>query len=91
MGKGGRRRGEIKREKGQGGDLGCGCHCFQSPAFQGSVGGVCGVRRKRQLKPVGVGHVSHLHPSQGEAVSPGRTESRRILGSQIPGHGDMPS
>lgn len=64
--------GKEEKEKGgreQEGRLGYNCHCYQGPAFLGSLGQMW-KGEKRQLKPVGVGPVPHPHPGQRGQLYP---------------------
>lgn len=58
-----------RRKKKEVGRLGCNCHCYQSPAFLGTLGGMW-KGEKRQLKPVGVGPVPHPHPGHWGQLCP---------------------
>lgn len=58
-----------RRKKKAVGRLGYSCHCYQSPAFLGTLGGMW-KGEKRQLKPVGVGPVPHPHPGHWGQLYP---------------------
>lgn len=58
-----------RRKKKEIGRLGYSCHCYQSPAFLGTLGGMW-KGEKRQLKPVGVGPVPHPHAGHWSQLYP---------------------
>lgn len=58
-----------RRKKKEVGRLGCSCHCNQSPAFLGTLGGMW-KGEKRQLKPVGIGPIPHPHPGHWGQLYP---------------------
>lgn len=58
-----------RRKKKEVGRLGYSCHCYQSPAFLGTLEGMW-KGKKRQLKPVGVGPVPHPHPGHWGQLYP---------------------
>lgn len=59
-----RRKKKGRRSRERGGKTKLWLLWLPGTCSSGVIGGMWEIQRKRQLKPVGVGHILHLHPGR---------------------------